>query len=411
MRRPRRRCRPVLRCAMVLLLLTVALMCAVTFVASSPESATLTIGGASHRARRMDMGCHSDSGYSHQPMGLHAQRIFGESFEQPPVPKGSQDSAQFNGPGWRDASTAGPAAQATIDSTSGAAFHGTSSLRLSVSGGAPDDAPRAAMVNRGLGMEGLYFVQARPYEGYLFVRSDAKGELAVAIERWEGDGTTTVLAEQTLHYNGAPEWQQLNFSLTPSAACECEGITPGGAEARQANVTCVINGTYSGQMPASLSDATAHVCVRCAGQFVVQKTTVGTVHVDFVYLAPGAWGRYKGLPVLRRGVEWLQKMGTSLFRMGGSFSGGSFYHWKKWRGQPWTRPSATAEWGHDFLAGWGPFEMVDMTNAMQIPGVITTYSVGGDVTPDDFGDLVEYSFGDITTAVRRPCVLLGFRFD
>ena len=27
------------------------------------------------RLRELDMGCHSDTGYSHQPMGLHAQRI------------------------------------------------------------------------------------------------------------------------------------------------------------------------------------------------------------------------------------------------------------------------------------------------------------------------------------------------
>eukprot|EP01050_Picozoa_sp_SAG11_P016155 SAG11_NODE_2170_length_3724_cov_2.188690_4_plen_75_part_00 len=51
-------------------------------------------------------------------------------------------------------------------------------------------------------------------------------------------------------------------------------------------------------------------------------------------------------------------MGTSLFRMGGSFCAGNNYFWKRWRGLPWTRPSAAAAWGHDFEGGWGPFEMV-----------------------------------------------------
>ena len=40
-------------------------------------------------------------------------------------------------------------------------------------------------------------------------------------------------------------------------------------------------------------------------------------------MSPGAWGRYKGLPVLAEGVKWLQGMGTSLFRMGGSFCSGN----------------------------------------------------------------------------------------
>ena len=147
-------------------------------------------------------------------------------------------------------------------------------------------------------------------------------------------------------------------------------------------------------------------------------------------MAPGSWGRYKGLPVLAEGVKWLQGMGTSLFRMGGSFCSGNNYFWKRWRGLPWTRPSAAAAWGHDFEGGWGPFEMVDMANAMGVEAVITTFAVGSvqaegggsrPITPEDMGvsrheiaglwdaftrcqryrcgqDLVEYSFGSADTA-------------
>jgi hypothetical protein len=28
---------------------------------------------------------------------------------------------------------------------------------------------------------------------------------------------------------------------------------------------------------------------------------------------------------------------------------------KRWRGLPWTRPSAAAAWGHDFEGGWVSF--------------------------------------------------------
>ena len=50
----------------------------------------------------------------------------------------------------------------------------------------------------------------------------------------------------------------------------------------------------------------------------------------------------------------------------------------------------------------GPFEVVDMCNAMGIEAVVTTFAVGnkpggGPVTPDDMADLVEYSFGNAST--------------
>ena len=96
-----------------------------------------------------------------------------------------------------------------------------------------------------------------------------------------------------------------------------------------------------------MSDRTAHICVQCAGQFVLALEQPGTVAIDFVYLSPGDWGLFKGLPVLADGVKWLQDMGTTLFRAGGSFACSSDMFWKQWRGKPWTRPSRTATWGHD----------------------------------------------------------------
>jgi len=47
--------------------------------ASEASVATVSLSidptNVTHRLRELDMGCHSDTGYSHQPMGLHAQRI------------------------------------------------------------------------------------------------------------------------------------------------------------------------------------------------------------------------------------------------------------------------------------------------------------------------------------------------
>ena len=73
-----------------------------------------------------------------------------------------------------------------------------------------------------------------------------------------------------------------------------------------------------------MSDRKAHICVKCGGEFEIALAKPGTVYVDFVFLQPGAWGRYKGLPVLKTGVQWMLDMGVSLFRQGGSFACGNY---------------------------------------------------------------------------------------
>jgi hypothetical protein len=60
----------------------------------------------------------------------------------------------------------------------------------------------------------------------------------------------------------------------------------------------------------------------------------------------------------------------------------------------------TQTWGSSLLAGWGPFEVIDMCNALDIEPIITlAYDVND---KDDFADLVEYCWGDaVTTAWGR----------
>ena len=166
---------------------------------------------------------------------------------------------------------------------------------------------------------------------------------------------------------------------------------------------------------APMSDRTAHICVQCGGQFVMTLEEEGQLHLDFVYLSPGQWGRLEGLPVLAEGAKWLTDMGTKIFRMGGSFCDDSAYFWKRWRGKPWARVTSSTSWGHDFEGGWGLFEALDMANAMGVAAVITTFAVGDvqvpavggerattrPITPEDLADLVEYSFGDASTTWGR----------
>jgi hypothetical protein len=367
-----------------------------------------------HRVRSLDLGCHSDTGYSHQPMGLHAQRIYGPSFESAPV------NARTDGTGWIDLSS-GSGARAEQDTTE--SFHGTASEKLtftSLAGTGTDD--RAAVGNRGLGNEGLYFIGGKEYEGYFFAKADRPTEVVLTIEAWGASTTSTILASTTLLVGGgagsadattSSTWQMLNFSLTPTATTHCNGLVPESLEARQFNITCPVNGTYDPTAP--MSDRTAHICVRCGGQFVMALKKTGQVHLDFVYLSPGQWGRLPGLPVLAEGAKYLTDMGSKVFRIGGSFCDDSAYFWKRWRGQPWTRVTSGTSWGHDFEGGWGLFEAIDMANSLKVEVVITTFAVGDvhvpgagntkpktrPITPDDMADLVEYSFGNASTRWGR----------
>ena len=105
--------------------------------------------------------------------------------------------------------------------------------------------------------------------------------------------------------------------------------------------------------------------------------------VNYVYLSPGQWGRLPGLPVLASAGRLLKDMGIKAIRQGGSYASGGgggsteqdkmYYQWEKWTGPAWTRASRqNGVWRSCLLSGWGPFEMIDMCNALNIEPVITT---------------------------------------
>ncbi len=70
------------------------------------------------------------------------------------------------------------------------------------------------------------------------------------------------------------------------------------------------------------------------------------------FLEPGTWARLGDLPVLKETVTWLQDMGVTVIRQGGSFTQGDYYLWKNWRGPVYQRPSIGAEWGASLVGGW-----------------------------------------------------------
>jgi hypothetical protein len=90
----------------------------------------------------------------------------------------------------------------------------------------------------------------------------------------------------------------------------------------------------------------AHVCVKCAGQFTIKllgqtpSRAEPAVSVGFASLMPGSWGRYKNTTARQQSVAALERMGIRMIRSGGSVACDPTMAWTAWRGKVWQRPSA-----------------------------------------------------------------------
>lgn len=324
------------------------------------------------------MGCHSDYGYAQAPRGFTANLMYDSSFE----------TGTISVPSWRQFTSDG--ANAAIGLSTSITFSSKASMGISLPGDAPSGA-YAGVANRGIGSSGL-FLQAG--KEYLFETFMWAGQGDTAFVELHDFTSNTVLASQTFQVvSTGPAWGSTwihyNFSFTPSQNTSCESI-PFGSDP---TIDC---GNDAGD---------AYICMRCGGELVVGINGAGaSVNIGFVSLTPGAWGLVHNaagspLPVLKSAGDVLQAMGTTVIRSGGTVS--QSMRWKDWRGPVWNRPSQQQVWGDSLLSGWGPFEVIDMCNALDIRPILTFAYDLNDVT--DWGDLVEYCWGDAeaTTWGRR----------
>ena len=336
---------------------------------SDQHNFTVRLGAVTHEVTTRHMGCHLDSGFGQELLGLHSNIVFSPSFEYGDPTEEPDPEKNPEGLGW--VPSFGSKAQGALEMTADA-LHGKSALAVKYYGGSGP----LGVGNRGIGNEGLYLSGSKPYEGYLFAAADVNsgsgaggGVLHVELQNYE---TGAVLASQQLTVPAGSNWTRYNLSLTPTAGTECVGIPPGS----DPQITC-------DWKPGSDQDAAAHVCIKCAGQLFIGLAQPGAVAVDFVYLEPGEWGRFKGLPVLKPMADALQTMGVKLFRAGGTVADSMF--WKDWRGPMWKRKPLV--WRNNEVSGFGPFETIDLCAAAGILPVMTT--AAADQTAEDMGDLIE----------------------
>jgi hypothetical protein len=197
--------------------------------------------------------------------------------------------------------------------------------------------------NRGLNRWGMDFTPGKPYEGYLWLRADRPTEVVVALE--SGDGGRVHAVQRLAIPAGG--WRRLPFTLTPAA------------------------GEHS-------------------GRFAMKLDRPGSVLVGHAFLQPGAWGRFKGLPVRRDVAEALVAQGLTVLRYGGSMVNAPEYRWKNMLGPRDRRPPYRGFWYPCSTNGWGILDFLDFCEAA---GFLAVPAFNMDETPGDLADFVQYVNG------------------
>jgi len=234
-------------------------------------------------------------------------------------------------------------AQARFAITTKDTFVGAQSQEMACVGGSGE----VGVENRGLNRWGLCFRAGKPYEGHVWVKGDKRTEFHVSLE--SGDGSR-VYAETRLTADSS-KWQRLGFELTPN---------------RSDN----------------------------AGRFAITLRSSGSIALGYVFLQPGPWGRFKGLPVRDDVAQTLIRQGLTVLRYGGSMINCPEYRWKQMVGPRDRRPPYRGTWYAYSTNGWGILDFLDFCEAAGFDA-IPTFCMGE--TPQDMAEFVDYATAPATT--------------
>jgi len=220
------------------------------------------------------------------------------------------------------------------------AFFGRQSQQVSFASGSGV----LGIENQSLNRWGMNFVKDKSYDGYVYVRAATPTEFFVSLESKDG---AQVYSQKRLKAIG-DKWQRVNFSLKPNAA-------------------------------------------DTAGRFAIKLKQPGTLSVGYVFLQPGEWGRFQGLPVRKDVALGLIDQGITVLRLGGCMANAAEYRWKKMIGPRELRPPYEGWWYPHSSNGWGVFEFLNFSEAAGFLGIP---DVNCNETPQDVADFIEYVNGD-----------------
>jgi Alpha-L-arabinofuranosidase C-terminal domain/Domain of Unknown Function (DUF1080) len=218
-------------------------------------------------------------------------------------------------------------------------FIGSQSQRITFDRGEGE----TGIENRGLNRWGMSFVAGKPYEGYLWARAEKDAAVTVAMEN---SSSQRSYARQKLSIP-AGGWKRLEFALTP------EATDP-------------------------------------SGKMAIKLDKPSSVVLGHVFLQPGRWGRFKGLPVRKDVTDALVDGGFTVLRYGGSMVNAPGYRWKLMTGPRDRRPPYPGFWYPQSTNGWG---IPDFMAYCQAIGVLGIPAFNLDETPQDMADFVEYANG------------------
>lgn len=207
--------------------------------------------------------------------------------------------------------------------------------------------------NRSLNRWGMNLEANKPYNGYVWVKSPSPCSLKAILESTDGK---SLYADTTLKVTSAG-WQRIDFQLTPNR-----------------------------------SDTT--------GQFSLRLNAPSVITLGHVYLSPGDWGLFKGLPVRKDVAVGLINEGITVLRYGGSMINNDAYRWKKMIGPRDRRPPYKGFWYPQSTNGWG---IIDFMNLCEASGFEYIPAFCMSETPQDMADFVQYATGapDNAWAKRR----------
>lgn len=221
-------------------------------------------------------------------------------------------------------------------------FSGRQSQQITFASGSGE----VGIENRSLNHWGMNFVKGKRYEGYLYVRAEKPTSFFVS---FENETTSQVYAQKRLKVS-AGDWQRVEFSLAPDE-----------------------------------NDV--------SGRFALKLKEPGSITVGYVFLQPGEWGRFKGLPVRKDVGQGLIDEGNTILRFGGSMVNAEGYRWKKMIGLREKRQPYAGNWYPYSSRGWGVFEFLDYCEAAKILGVP---DININETPQDMADFMDCVNGPAT---------------
>ena len=117
--------------------------------------------------------------------------------------------------------------------------------------------------------------------------------------------------------------------------------------------------------------------------------------MGYVFLEPGQWGTFKGLPVRNDVAHALIDEGVTGLRYGGSMVNAPEYRWKKMIGDRDRRPPYHGTWYDSSSNGWG---ILDFLNFCEAAHFLPIPDFNINETANDMADFIEYANGPADSA-------------